>query len=444
MIAPTRNLCTLAAAPAILTLLLYAYPHGWPAFLAVNSFLIALALFDLISLPRTKRFTARRDMTHVATRGEKHAVTVSIDNRSRRAFNGVVRDDRPAGLQDDESEFPLAIPPRSRGSVHYTLTPRHRGAFQLEYVYLMTESRWKLWRKYIRLNCVDSLRVYPALKQISRYAMYARLNRMSLLGVRRQRRIGTDNEFERLRDYTPDDQFRAIDWRATGRRLKLTVRDFQSNQSQRVIFMIDCGRMMVNESGGHSLLDSAFDAALTLSFVTLAQNDQAGLLCFADSVLRWVPPAGGRRQLNRMVHAVHDVHPRFAESRFDEAFSHLHRNCRKRTLVIVITNVIDDQNAARLKAHVANIVGRHLPLAVLLRDHELFDTVQDFGNIDEDNPQSGAPMYKAAAAADILLWRHQVLTDLRHKAVLTLDCLPEKLTAPLINEYMRIKSLHLL
>lgn len=444
MIAPTRNLCALAAAPAILTLALYAYPDAWPAFIAANSGLVAVALIDLISLPRQQNFKARREMGHVATRGEKHPVTLAIDNRSTRAFRGFVCDDRPIGLQDDDARFPLEIPPQSRGNVHYSILPRHRGAFQLEHVHLLTESRWKLWRRFIRLDCLDSLRVYPALKQISRYAMYARLNRMSLLGVRRQRRIGTDNEFERLRDYAPDDQFRAIDWRATGRRLKLTVRDFQSNQSQRVIFMIDCGRMMVNQSGGQSLLDAAFDAALTLSFVTLAQNDQAGLLCFADGVLRWIPPASGRRQLNRMVHAVHDVHPRFVESRFDEAFNHLHRHCRKRTLVVVITNVIDDQNSSRLKAHVSNLVGRHLPLTVLLRDHELFDPADDFEASDTSETGDKTALFRAAAAADILLWRRQVLTDLRHQGVLTLDCFPEKMTAPLINEYMRIKSHHLL
>jgi uncharacterized protein (DUF58 family) len=206
--------------------------------------------------------------------------------------------------------------------------------------------------------------------------------------------------------------------------------------------MIDCGRMMVNDFGGESLLDAAFDAALTLSYVTLKQNDQVGLLCFSDQVLRWLPPKGGRQQLNRMVHAVHDIHPQLVESRFDDAFIHLHRHCRKRTLVIVMTNMIDDQNSRRLHAHVATIVGQHLPLTVLLRDHELFDAVQGI-NPDDMTVDKGF-LYRGAAAADILCWRHQVLLDLRNSGALTLDCFPERLTAPLINEYMRIKSRHLL
>jgi hypothetical protein len=118
----------------------------------------------------------------------------------------------------------------------------------------------------------DVPRVYPALEQIGRYALSARTNRMSLLGVRRSRRIGTDNEFERLRDYSSDDQFKSIDWRATARRLKLTVRDHQSNQSQRIVFAIDSGRMMVNRTAGESLLDAALDAALTLAHVALRQR----------------------------------------------------------------------------------------------------------------------------------------------------------------------------
>ena len=52
------------------------------------------------------------------------------------------------------------------------------------------------------------------MKQLAEYAVLARTNRLSLMGVRRTRRIGQDNEFERLRDYTLDDNYKHIDWRA--------------------------------------------------------------------------------------------------------------------------------------------------------------------------------------------------------------------------------------
>ena len=201
---------------------------------------------------------------------------------------------------------------------------------------------------------------------------------------------------------------------------------------------------MFHQIGTHTWqIAAAFDAVLTLAYVTLAQNDEAGLLCFSDGIVRWLPPARGRRQLNRMVQAVHDVHPQMVESQFDEAFMHLQRQVRKRTLVVLVTNLIDSQNADRMKAQVTNLVGRHLPLTVLLRDHELFDPVERI-TVDDLHTVESGKLFRAAAAADILCWRRQVLTDLRHAGVLTLDCFPEDLTAPLINEYMRIKSQHLL
>ena len=265
-----------------------------------------------------------------------------------------------------------------------------------------------------RLPVADRIEVYPALRQISRYALYARQNRMSLLGVRRTRRAGTENEFERLRDYADGDAFKAIDWRATSRRLKLTVRDFQMNQSQRVVFALDCGRMMVNHHDGLSMFDAALDASLTLAYVALQHRDEVGILCFSDRILRWMPPRGGQGQLRRMIAATHDVHPELVESRFDEALIHLGHHCRKRTLLVLLTNVIDERNTERIRRHVLPTVGRHLPLVVCLRDASLTDRIDAWERRDTRGgspAEQAAGTHAAAAAADVLCWRRQVLAD---------------------------------
>jgi uncharacterized protein (DUF58 family) len=257
------------------------------------------------------------------------------------------------------------------------------------------------------------------------------------MGVRRTRKIGQDNEFERLRDYTPDDNYKHIDWRATARRRKLTVKDFQTNQSQRIVFLLDCGRMMTNQASGISLLDHSLNAMLMLSFVALRQGDSVGLVCFSDQIHNYVPPRSGMTQMNRLLHAAFDRFPQLVESRYDEAFLHLDSNCKKRSLVILVTNLIDEVNAHQVHEYLSVLAGRHLPLGVLLRDHRLFDVA--------DSPyRTDAQMYRAAAAAEILSWRHQVLTDLQHQGVLALDVFPEDMTAPLVNRYLEIKARHLL
>jgi hypothetical protein len=78
---------------------------------------------------------------------------------------------------------------------------------------------------------------------------------------------------------------------------------------------------------------------------------------------------------------------------------------------------------------------------VLLRDHSLFDAVDA---VDPRLPATDRKLFRAAAAAEILTWRHQVLTDLEHRGVLALDVFPEDMTAPLVNQYLDIKARHLL
>jgi uncharacterized protein (DUF58 family) len=257
------------------------------------------------------------------------------------------------------------------------------------------------------------------------------------VGVRRVRRVGQDNEFERLRDYTLGDNYRHIDWRSTARRQKLTVKDFQQNQSQRLIFLIDCGRMMTNEAQGFSLLDHALNSMLMLSYVALSRGDAVGLVCFSDEIHSFVPPRGGLNQMNRLLHASFDRFPRLVESRYDRAFLYLASNCRKRSLVTLVTNIVDEVNSNHVEQYLGNQVGRHLQLGVLLRDRRVFEFA--------DRPEPvRSTLNRSAAAAEILTWRHQVLTDLHARGVLVLDVFPDEMTAPLINQYLEIKARHLL
>ena len=283
-------------------------------------------------------------------------------------------------------------------------------------------------------RCETEVRVYPDVRQIARYTVLARRDRLSTLGVRRSRRLGTDNEFERLRDYIEGDEPRHMDWRATARRRKLTVRAHQVNQSQRLIFLIDCGRMMAGDTGGGlSPLDHAFNAMLLLAHVALIRGDQVGLLAFSDRVRAYVPPGGGPRRISRLVHSVHNVFPELVEPRYDRAFVELEKRCRKRSLVVLMTNLFDDVNAQIVADHLGNLVGRHLPLGVFLRDHDIFALA-------DHAPDQGPGLYRGAAAAALLNWRERALAGLRLRGVLTLDVFPDDLTAPLINQYLQIKG----
>lgn len=434
---PHTPLVVLLGIPCILSLALLLQPALLPIIGLIDILIPLVAILDLTTLPRKRAFAVERETTRVVSVQKSHQIGLHISNLSSRPLAAWVRDDLPQEFQATPAEFMLRLAPRSRATVHYEIKATRRGAFALNQINLRVRSRLGLWQRLLSYPQVSELNVYPDMKQLSEYAILARTNRLSLMGVRRTRRVGLENEFERLRDYTLDDNYKFIDWRASARRLKLTVKDFQTSQSQRIIFLLDCGRLMTNEAAGLSLLDHALNAALMLSYVALRQGDSVGLIAFSDHVLRFVPPRGGMKQMNQLLHASFDRFPELVESRYDDAFVYLNTHCKKRSLVVLITNVIDEVNAHQIEGYLRNLVGKHLPLGVILRDHRLFDAA-------DRDPAGDEQLYQAAAASEILLWRRQVLSDLTHRGVLALDVFPEDMTAPLVNSYLEVKARHLL
>ncbi|TWU55433.1 DUF58 domain-containing protein [Rubripirellula reticaptiva] len=458
---PWLMLALLAAPLVFAAWKLRIYPsRGWLALLGVSllvcvltiffpNFLVIAALLDLVLILvagvdfvllyvlTNRGIEVQRKIARTCSLGVAMESEVTITNRSGMVLRGELRDDLPDHFTSTPPQHELELAPLGVMTAKRKLMPGRRGAFQLSNVYLMFSSLCRLWKRHMVLPLENPLNVYPDMKQLSDYAMLARTNRLSLIGVRKTRRIGQDSEFERLRDYTRDDNYRHIDWRSTARRSKLTVRQFQSDQSQRVIFLLDCGRMMTNQRDGYTLLDHALNSILMMAYVALSQGDAVGMLCFSDTIHSYIPPAGGKSQMNRLIQAGFDQFPRLVESRYDQAFLYLSTHCKRRSLVVLATNVIDEVNAGAVVDYLGNLSGQHLPLGVLLRDREMFDAA--------DSPDGDSfQMYRAAAAADILLWRHQVLTDLEHRGVLIVDAFPDELTAPLVNQYLEVKAKHLL
>ena len=434
---PSFRLLGLLAVPSMLTAVVFALPQFYLFVLIIDFAIVVVACIDFFFLPKLADFELQRECRRVASLNKNHEIKILLTNRSTARYRLSLRDGIPQSFEATPDQFDLTLKPKTRLSLRYEVKPFERGAFDIDAVHLRVNSRWSLWLRYLQFPLESAIHVYPDMKQLTEYALLARTNRLSLLGVRRTRQIGQDNDFERLRDYTLDDNYKHIDWRSTARRNKLTVKDFQTSQSQRVVFLLDCGRMMTNVASDISLLDHSLNAILMLSYVALERGDSVGLITFSDSVHSFVPPRGGRSHMNSLLHASFDRFPNLVESRYDEAFLYLNHKFRKRSLVVLITNVIDEVNAMQIERHLIGVRGRHLPIGVFLRDHQLFDSVKE-------NPKSTQEFYQGGAAAQILCWRHQIINDLQHRGVLSLDLYPENMTAPLINKYLEIKARNLL
>ena len=446
MLHPTRLLILAVALPASASVLLLLNAAPWPALVAVDCVVVALALGDaLAGWRRTRLLQAEAVTRGTWSLSRKESILATVTWRGRRPAKVEFTPDVPTAIAVHDAPTTQMLLPASRLETTFHATPSERGTWQLGGLHVAVPSPLGLWRKHALLGVPQTVHTYPNLKQLSDYALLARTDRLALIGVRRSRSVGGDTEFERLRDYHSDDALNRMDWKATARRDALTVRDYQANQSQRVLLLVDAGRMLTSTAAGadgvtRSLLDHAIDAALLLAWVAARQNDRVGLLAYADGVKRWVPPRGGPRQVTAIIHALHDVQAEMVESRHEEAFLLLERRERKRSLVIVLTHVLDDVNANHLERHARLVAGRHLPLFVLLRDPDLHGAVPSA----DQPPESAAQFWRAGAAATLVQWRAGVIDRLRAAGALVIDCELKQLSAEVVSRYLEVKARHLL
>jgi uncharacterized protein (DUF58 family) len=401
--------------------------------LTADALILIVSLLDLFTMPSTSTLRAERHHHQVASIVKNTNVAFRMINESSRRLRLTLLDDLPETFEVEESIFRTSIGGRETKEFQYSFKPTKRGQFNLRCIHVRSRSLFGFWVRHLTVPVETQIHVYPDLHQLSHYALLARTNLLNLLGVRRTLKVGQDNEFERLREYTRDDHYRNINWRSTARHNKLIVQDYQNTQSQRIIFLIDCGRMMTNESANMTFVDHALNSMLMLSHVALSKGDSVGLICFSDKIHCFVPPRSGMSQMNQLLHASFNQFPRMVESRYDEAFLYLANRCNKRALVVLITNVVDEVNAQQVVQYMQTVSQRHLPISVMLRDHHIFDEVEQTKSL-----------YNAAAAAQILNWRHDVLNTLTHRGAFAMDVFPEDMTTPIINQYLEIKARHLL
>ncbi|HEX4611325.1 MAG TPA: DUF58 domain-containing protein, partial [Urbifossiella sp.] len=259
----------------------------------------------------------------------------------------------------------------------------------------------------------------------------ARSDRLAALGIRRVRFKGGSTEFESLREYTPGDDVRQVDWMATARRGRLTVRHREAERNQTVLLFVDCGRLMNATEGGTSKLDFAVDAALLLAHVALARGDRVGLCAFSGKVHAWLVPRGNTAQGRLIAETLYDLAGDFTETDHARALKFVTARYPKRSLLVVLTDFVDATTAAGMVAHLQLAARRHVVLFTALKDAFL---ARAAGAV----PATEREGYRKAAAVDLLRERAAVLEQIRHAGGLVVDAVPGEITPPVINGYLEV------
>ncbi len=276
-------------------------------------------------------------------------------------------------------------------------------------------------------------KVYPDITAVHAYALLARKGTLHEIGVRAARHAGTGTEFESLRDYVDGDDYRDIDWKATARRGAPVVRRFEAERSQAVVLAVDSGRLMTPVVDALSKLDRAINAALLLAYLATRYGDNVGLLVFGRDIQAFVPPRKGHRQFLTILEALYSVEGRVEEPDYAGALRYLSARVRRRSLVVLFTELVGTEPSRRLLGVLGGMARRHLPLVVTQRDREMERSATEV-------PETESDVYRSSIAGDLLQDKAAAVRLLSAGGSLVLDVAPEVLSVAAVNRYLEVKA----
>lgn len=380
-----------------------------------------------------KRFDVERKHENKLSLGVQNPVTVRVRNRSRRGTSFKVRDEAPEAFQIERRVMNGNVAPLGAWSQVYHLQPLRRGDYSFGNITMRWRGPLGLVDRQGMLHMARSVKVYPNLMDVRKYDLMLRKNRLQEMGLRHTRLFGEGTEFERLREYLPDDEYRRINWKATARRHRPVTVQYQTERSQTVIAVLDTGRMMQSPVAEIAKLDYAVNAVLFLGYVATGKGDRVGVMSFADDVSHYLAPRQGRGQFYRMLEVLYAVDAQQVEPNYRKALTYLAVKQRRRALVVIFTDLSSGASLDSLVAQVSLLARTSLPLVVTISDPEVHAAAEHI-------PTDTLSVYQRASAAHMLDERRLVLDTIRKRGVLTLDVPANQLSLAVINRYLELKG----
>jgi uncharacterized protein (DUF58 family) len=408
-----------------------------PLFAVLAAFVVAaaivLATLDVIATPRPRTVSIERLAEPQLSIGVPNQIALRIRNPFGRPLRAALADDVPPSFQVDQRRFDVEIAPGGEQQVGYVARPRYRGSFAFGNVDLRVRGPLDLIELQDRVPTAAPANVYPDLHEIRRYEVTLRRGLAYDAGQRRARIPGAGTIFERLREYVPDDDPRSISWTATARRGRPITVEYETERQQRIQILLDAGRMMSSTLGALTKLDHAVNTALMLCYVAIAKGDEVGLLGFADDVRRYAPPRRGRQQFLQLTEELRRIEVTTTESDYRKAFEFLRARAGRRSLVVLFTDLVDDDASKALVAAITRLAGHNLVLCCLLADPQLQETATRI-------PETTTALFERVVAQEVRDARARALATLRRRGVHVIDVPAEKLTVATIQRYLELKK----
>ncbi|HVS22002.1 MAG TPA: DUF58 domain-containing protein [Pyrinomonadaceae bacterium] len=402
---------------------------------------LAVIAFAVIDAWNSKVATGVRIERHFSGRfavGAETEVRIEIANNTARAASLFIKDEYPPQMKlSGAREARVDVEAQTSAALVYGLTPPKRGRFEFGEIAVRYLSRWHLVWNQTLVAAQIAVKVYPNMRR-AREAELKALGARSFVAARRKSQWrGEGRDFESLRDYVRGDEMRHISWSATARRGKLVTRQYQMERDQTILIALDAGRLMTARIENETKLDSAVHAALALMSAAARAGDNAGLLVFGRRIKAYLPPKRGAEHLDAALEALHAIEPEMIEPSYSRAFEFISANSRRRSLVVILTDLVDEEGSRELLSSLKLLRPRHLPLVVTIADRDLKAVVRE-------KPENDRELFTQSVAEEITYQREAACRLVESQGGLALDVTAAALAPKLLETYLRVKERGLL
>lgn len=193
---------------------------------------------------------------------------------------------------------------------------------------------------------------------------------------------GRGMDFDEVREYSPGDEVRMIDWNVTARSGTTFVKKFTEERELTIMLMIDLSASGNFGSNTQSKRELAAEVASVLAFSAIRNRDKVGAVLFTDQIEAYIPPQKGRSHVLRVVREILFFEPRQQGTDIPLALDFVNRVLKRRAVVFLLSDFITPLPPLQTALRLTN--KRHDLIALSISDrheHELPDlgllTVED-------------------------------------------------------------------
>ena len=395
--------------------------------------LAASAFIEIGLLFATKGITAERILPEKFSNGATNPVQILFENRYNFPVKLRIYEDYPVQFQIRDGGFDLNLSRNESKQLTYSLKPVKRGEYVFGYVNTLVTGKLGLVYRRFRTCKDQKVAVYPSFIQMRRFELMAVSNRLTEIGIKKIRKIGTSSEFEHIRPYVQGDDPRKVNWQATARRGDIMVNNYQDERSQQVYCLIDKGRVMKAPFEGMSLLDYAINASLVLLNTAMLKGDKAGLITFSNQISNVVPAERRPTQLNKIMEVLYNQKTFYKETDYEILYATTKLKITQRSLLVLFTNFETIEGLNRQMSFMRKLAIQHLLVVVIFENTEI-------NSLLESTPVTMEDIYIKTIAEKFKLDKRLFVSELERRGIHAILTTPGELTINVINKYLELKT----